>query len=120
MIDSQTVAKHTTQTVHHLYGKRYLGKQIEHLLMSVKRLLNKVDVYFGLTTTGHTVKQYHLLLQELKLYLVEGFLLYGIQLFDALRMRFTTKWQTRFLFFSSSFFMPLGRAAFITMPMGDM
>ena len=65
VVDAQTVAEDTAQAVHHLHRQRYLGQQVEHLLMAVDGLLNKMNVNFGLAAARHTVEQHHPVLKPL-------------------------------------------------------
>ena len=99
VIDAQTVTKDTMESIHHLNGKRNLWQEVEHLLLLVKGLLNKMDVNLGLSAGCDSVKQCDRLLKEGKLYLIEGILLRQTEGLDLFRMRFPAKVQAaHFLF----------------------
>ena len=90
MVDTQTTTEDALQAFHHLDGKGNLGQEIKHLLLFVECLLYEVNVDFRLAAGGNTVKQRDILLEERKLYLVEGVLLDGTEGFDVLGMRLAT------------------------------
>src|SRR3712207_3974281 len=89
MIYAQSVAKYPLQTAGYLHRERYFGQQIEHLLMVVERLLNEVNVHFGLATRRHSVEQHHGFRQELQHYLVVSVLLWLAKGLYQLGMRLT-------------------------------
>ena len=86
VVDAQTVAEDTLQAIHHLYGEGYLRQEVEHLLLLLQRLLDKVDIYFGLTAGGDAVEQGDVLLEEGELYLVVSILLGKAEGFDTFGM----------------------------------
>ena len=57
MVDAQTVAEDSPQTVHHLHGQGYLGQQVEYLSVLLNLALYKMNVYLGLTAGGDAMEQ---------------------------------------------------------------
>ena len=85
MVDAQAVAKHALQTLHQLYGQRYLGQQVEHLLLAVQGMLYQMDVYLSLAARRHAVQQRHLLFHHRHQNAVIGILLGQAQRLDEFR-----------------------------------
>ena len=99
MVDAQAMAKDTLEPFHHLDSQGNLRQEVEHLLMLVECLLDKMDVDFRLAAGSNAMKQGDRLLEEGKLYLVEGFLLGQAQRFDMFGMGLTAMIQaSHFLF----------------------
>ena len=72
MVYAQAVAEDVAQTLHYLHRERNLRQQIEHLTALAQRLVNEMDVYFGLAARRHAVQQCHILCPERVLYLVKS------------------------------------------------
>ena len=78
VVDAQSVAKDTVQSLHDLDREGDFWQEIEHLLMLIESLFDEMDIHLGLATGGNAMQEYHILLHHLKENLVVSFLLgYG-------------------------------------------
>ena len=59
MVYAQTVAKHPTQALRHLHGKRNFRQKIKYLFALIDGLLDKMYVNFGLSARRYTVQKHH-------------------------------------------------------------
>ena len=109
VVNAQQVAKHLLQAVHHLYGQRYLGQQIKHLLFLLESLTDEVDIHFGLAARRHAVKQHHILAEKLEENLIVSLLLGRTEWFGTLKMRFAAIVQASHLALVSNQELPVNK-----------
>ena len=64
MVNTQPIAKHALQSLHHLHRQRYLRQQIEHLLFLFQSPLDEVYVNLRLTARRHAMQQCHITLHH--------------------------------------------------------
>ena len=76
MVDAQTVAEHLLQPLPYLHRQRYLGQEIEHLLVALQRLTDEMDIQLSLAARRYAAQQHHFLLEKLENNLVVCLLLH--------------------------------------------
>ena len=79
MIDTEATSEHPFQKFGALGGQGDFGQEIKHLLASLQRFLDEVDIDFGLATGGHPMEQADILLTEVIEDGSESFLLGRVQ-----------------------------------------
>ncbi len=72
VVDAQTVAEYALQPLRQLHRQRNLGHEIEHLPVLVYRLLNKVNVDFGLPRRRYAVQKRNWVVHHLYENLIVG------------------------------------------------
>ena len=82
MIDAQPAAKDPLQTLGYLGGQSNFRQQIKYLLALTDRLINEVDIDFGLTAGSDSVEQTNILHAERSTDFVESPLLMYIQFIE--------------------------------------
>ena len=72
MVNAETVAEDTLQTLHYLYSECYLGQKIEHLAAAFYLLLYQTDINLCLPRPRHALQKHWL---AGRLDIIEGTLL---------------------------------------------
>ena len=87
VVDAQSVAKDTVQSLHDLDGEGNFRQEIEHLLVLIECLFDEMDIHLGLATGGNAVQEHHILLHHLHENLVVSILLGHGERLDLVEMR---------------------------------